>query len=188
MRFIVLTAALVAIIACSGSSDRQPARSPTPAPAAGSEHLRPPFTADELRAGLPVGTELVLRVEQADKPTLLQRWDFVAADESGCTIHSRILTEDGSLQTDAGKGTSTWAELEAHAHFPADRSTRADSTVTVTGGTFETWLFVVQPDKPGGPVKKFHFAKTMPGPPVLMEVIRGDETLMKMELVSRKEP
>jgi hypothetical protein len=163
----------------------EPAAATTDDPAA---HLPPPFTAAELRAGLPVGTEIVFKLEAAGQETQLQHWTFTAADDSGCTIAAKLLREDGSLISDEGEGTSSWAELESHAHFPAARSTRTESTVTVAAGTFDSWLFEVQPAAPDQPVKRLQFARTLPGPPVLMEVIAGGEVVMRMELLSRTQP
>lgn len=167
----------------------EPAAPAEPAGSAEPDYIAPPFTKDDLRTSIPAGTELKLRISAAGQPTVIQHWVFTASDASGCTIAARILAEDGTtLIKDEGEGTSTWAELETHGRFPAARTARTDASVDVEAGHFDTWLFVVQPEKPGGPIKKVHFARTLPGPPVLMEVTQGDELLMKMELVSRTQP
>lgn len=174
------------VVACSGTGS-----APGPAPEAAGPakpHLEPPFSAAELRAGLPAGTEIKLRVVAAGQPPVIQHWTFTAADEKGCTIHARILGADGSLIRDEGSGTSSWAELESHAHFPRDLTTRSDSTVEVPAGRFETWLFEVKPARPGDPLRRFHFAKELPGPPVSMEVIADGETALSMQLISRTGP
>jgi hypothetical protein len=150
--------------------------------------LPPPFTAAELRAGIPAGTEITLRVANAGAAPVITQRVFVAADERGCTIQSRVLAEDGSLVRDDGTATTTWEELESHAHFPAARTRRSESSVEVPAGRFATWLFEVLPDDPAGPTRRFHFAPELPGPPVSMEVVQGDTVVMTMELVSRTRP
>lgn len=151
-------------------------------------HLPPPFSAEALREGIPQGTEMVLRLETAGQPTVLQRWLFTAADAQGCTIHAWILSPEGEELSDEGEGRSTWAELESHAHFPARRTTRTDSSVSIAAGELDTWRFEVAPEAEGEPVKVFHFSPAHPGPPVLMEVRSGQEVLTRMELVSRSGP
>lgn len=148
-------------------------------------HVSPPFSAAELRAGLPAGTEIKLRVKTAALPAVIEHWTFTAVDDRGCTIHARVLDESGAVIRDEGSGTSTWAELESHAHFPKERTTRSESIARVPAGTFETWLFEVGPEKPDGPISRYHFAKTLPGPPILMEVISAGERVRSIELISR---
>lgn len=188
---------VLALPACGSSAppptDPAPPAATEPTPAPQPAHLAPPFDAAALQAGLPAGTELKLRITAAGQPTVIQHWVFTASDASGCTIHARILGEDGvTLIKDEGEGTSTWAELESHALFPAALTTRTDSSVDVEAGHFETWLFEVRPAERGGPIKKLHFARTLPGPPVLMQVIDqgtgGEQVTMTMELVSRTQP
>lgn len=189
-------------VACASGSNAPAPESPTTATearttasdgqaaAVGSEpeHVVPPFSAEQLRTGIPVGTEIRYRVESAGSPAVIQHWVFTAADERGCTIHSRVLAEDGSLIEDEGEGTSTWAELESHAHFPAATTTRSESTVEVPAGRFETWLFEVRPAEADAPVSRYHFARELPGPPVWMEVSKGGTVVRKMELLSRTQP
>jgi hypothetical protein len=95
------------------------------------------------------------------------------------------MSVDGAVVRDEGSGTTTWAELESHAHFPPARTTRTESSVQVPAGTFETWLFEVEPETPSGQRKRLHFARSMPGPPIWMEVTAGGKRVLLMELVSR---
>lgn len=189
MRIALCSILMISVGAC-GSHPAEPA---TPTESATPTEAKPapvdsdyvaPFSAADLREGLPAGTELRLRVETAGEPTVIQHWVFTAADAEGCTIHSRILAEDGTLISDEGEGTSKWVELSQHGQFPAARTTRTASSIDVAAGHFDTWLFVMKPAEPGGPIKRFHFAPSLPGPPVLMEVVNGDTVIMKMELLS----
>ena len=154
---LLILAALTCASCATRSSDSAPAQ-------AKADHLPPPFRAQELRAGIPRGTEIKLRVEERGKPPVIQHWVFTDVDDEGCTIHARMLAEDGSLLADEGSGRSTWAQLEAHGHFPAARTTRADSSIEVPAGRFDTWSFTVREDGREGSEKRLHFAPTLPGP------------------------
>lgn len=169
----------------SGCAGTAPTASPSTPAAKTSEHLPPPFSAAELRKGISAGTQMRFQVESAGSPTVIQEWLFRNVDDQGCTIAARILATDGSLISDNGTGTSTWAELESHAHFPAAHSTRRESTVVVPAGEFATWYFEVKSKGPGSPVSRFHFAKELPGPPVWMEVTKNGVVTTKMILLSR---
>lgn len=185
------------VMACGGASGSSATDLPAaatkssdaPAETANARaHVAPPFSADELRAGIPVGTEMRFRVESAGAPTVIQHWVFTDADATGCTIASRVLAEDGTLIKDEGSGTATWAELESHAHFPAATTNRTDSSVDVPAGHFDTWMFVVRPEDPDAPVRQYQFARELPGPPVWMEVTKGGSLVTRMVLLSRKQP
>jgi hypothetical protein len=53
----------------------------------------------------------------------------------------------------------------------------------VPAGHFDTWKYVVT--EPDGTVTTYQFARTLPGPPVRMEVRSSDTVVFSMELVSR---
>ncbi len=185
------------VMACGSASKPSASSAPgdatnsaaTPAEtAAAPTHVSPPFSAAELRAGIPAGTEMRFRVESAGAPPVIQHWVFTGTDAEGCTIAARVLAEDGTLIKDEGSGTSRWAELESHAHFPLATTTRTDSSVDVPAGHFDTWLFVVRPEDPEAPVRKYQFARELPGPPVWMEVTKGGSLVTRMVLLSRTQP
>lgn len=181
---------VLAITAC-GPAKAPPEAAPvatTPAEPAPTGHVAPPFTAADLAAGLPVGTELKLRVVAAGEPTVVQHWIWTESDAEGCTIRGLLLAEDGQTVLTDSAGRSSWAELETHAHFPAALTTMSESSIEVEAGTFDTWRFDVQAAGPGDPVKVYHFARTLPGPPVLMEHTLDGEVVLRMELVSRTQP
>lgn len=186
-----LLAVALVLTACASSdpSSATPSTSASPSASAavGDDFIAPPFTAEQIRAGLPVGTVLRLRIAKQGEPVTIEEWSFTAADDKGCTIHTIVFADDGSTQIeDQGSATSTWTELESHAHFPAALTTRTDGHIDMKAGTFDTWHFEVRSPEPNGPVKRMHFAKNLPGPPVVMEIVQGDTVLLDMQLVSRK--
>lgn len=191
MRFAAMGLALIVGGCGRGGADAArpdpgapPAAAAPASPAAGI--ATPPFSAEQIRQAMPVGTRIVLRIAMAGRPPVLEEMTVIAADRAGCTIHSRKLAEDGALVQDAGPTTATWSALESHAHFPARSTSRSDSTVTVPAGTFDTWLYVVSSGRANGEERRMHFARAWPGPPVSMEVVRGGATTMTMTMLSRE--
>ena len=163
-----------------------PIAEPAPAPAGAlAPHVH---TVEQLRASMPVGTVIRLRVRAAGAPEVEQRWEVTAADALGVTIASRVLGADGALLKDEGASTSTWAELYSHADFPADRTLVGPSSVDVPAGHFETVLYTVigTPEEGGRDfVKQLHFAKDLPGPPVYFTIVDGKGTTLEMTLLER---
>lgn len=179
------------LLTACGSSEQIPT-TPSSSPSASASaaepaFIAPPFTAEQIRAGLPAGTVIRLRIAKSGEPVTIEEWTFTAADEKGCTIHTIVFADDGTTQVeDQGSATSTWAELESHAHFPAALTTRTDGHLDMQAGTFDTWHFEVRSAEPNGPIKRMHFAKNLPGPPILMEIVQGDTVLLEMQVVSRR--
>lgn len=163
---------------------------PGPASPIAEPTLSPPVTLDQFRAAFPVGTHLRLSIAVPGQPTVEQRWTWTAADAEGCTIAATVHDADGTLLNDEGAAPTTWAELMTHAVFPASRTTREDASVDVPAGHFDTWLFTVRSTaKNGTPkVERHHFAREMPGPPVLYTVEEGGTEVFRMTLLERRSP
>ena len=157
---------------------------PTVAPAPAGELAPNPFTAEQLRNAFPVGTHIRFRIRSAGEPDVEERWTITAADASGMTIASQIFAADGTLVEDQGSGTSTWEEFHHHADFPASQTVREESSVDVPAGHFDTWLYTVV-DPASDTVKRYHFSKTLPGPPVFFSIQKGKGTVFEMILLER---
>jgi hypothetical protein len=180
--FFLLAACVRTPVPPAGAVSEAPAVAP-------AEPIAPrPFTMEQLRDGIPRGTVIRLRVETAGQPTVEQEWTFTAVDAASATIASKVFGADGSLVKDEGEGTSTWAELNEHASFPAARTTRVESAVEGPLGHVETWLYTVADTDEGGvPVtKRYQFAKTLPGPPVLFTIEREGVEVFRMTMVARR--
>jgi hypothetical protein len=177
----IITALALALAACASS----PAAPDGDAPALSPK----PFTAEQIRDAMPVGTLIRLRIVNQGAVTV-EEWHVTEANAESCTIASKILDEDGALLEDQGVGTSRWTELRDHASFQAASTGRSEDRVEVPAGAFDTWTYVVAaPDADGRPtVSTFHFAKSLPGPPVLMTVVVDGAELASMTLVERSSP
>jgi hypothetical protein len=191
------------LVACAGPPDPpvaappadSPPAAPAPAdsavkaaaPAATEATVSPPVTLEQFRAAFPVGTKIRLLIAAKGKPTEEQRWTWVKADNDGCVIATTVHDEKGTLIRDEGTNASKWTELLSHGSFPAAKTERSDSSIEVPAGRFETWLFTVRDQaKDGTPlVKRYHFAKTMPGPPVLFTIEGAGVEIFRMTMLER---
>ena len=158
-------------------------RTPTPPT---PDTVSPPVSLDEFRSAFPAETTLLVRYTH-DGETHEERWTWTRVDDVGCTIAGLTCDLDGNVVTDDGEATVTWAELMSHATFPADHTVRSDASIDVMAGHYDTWLYVVEETAEDGTptTSRFHFARTQPGPPVLMTVEQGGTELLRMELVER---
>lgn len=182
----MIAAALLFFLACA----QKPAAVATNAPVSeAAEAIAPrPFDADQLRAGIPQGTTIRLTVAQAGKPTVEQRWEFVSCTAESATIASKVYDTSGTLLEDEGVATSTWAELNEHATFPAAATVREDAVLDGPLGHLETWRYTVTSAGDDGVmlVKRYDFAKTLPGPPALFTIERQGEEILRMAMIERR--
>lgn len=205
MRPLLLPLLLLAACARSSVAPVAPVAPAAPPPAASSpvgpastdaeakgpeEVVSPPVTLEQFRAAFPVGTKIRLSIAAKGKPTEEQRWTWVNADKDGCVIATTVHDEAGKLVRDEGASPSKWTELLTHAVFPAAATERSDSSIEVPAGRFETWLFTVRGKaKDGTPVvKRYHFAKAMPGPPVLFTIENAGGEVLRMTMLERTSP
>lgn len=132
---------------------------------------------------MPVGTALRFRFEPAGKPAYVETWTVTAADAQSGTLATRREHADGRIETEP-PGTETWSNLAKHATFPASATTISDSDVTTPAGTFTTRLYVVKTDT--GAIHRYHFAPSLPGPPVQLEMERDGAITMTMTMIGRE--
>jgi hypothetical protein len=177
--------ALLLFLACA-HKDAAVAASPVEAAAAAQAMAPTPYTAAQLRDALPVGTVVVYRRVEAGNDPYLNRMTMVSADAVGCKIANAIVDEQGNVVADEGETEADWEELRKHAEFPVAAVQTSEDAVDVPAGHFDTWKYIVT--EPDGTVTTYQFARTLPGPPVRMEVRAHDTVVFSMELVSRTGP
>lgn len=146
-----------------------------------------PFDAVALAAGISQGTRIRLRVESAGEPTVEQRWEFSRCTSTDATIHSMVYDAEGTLLKDEGEDTTSWTDLERHASFPAANTERSEILSNGPLGPLEAWLYTVTVPGDDGVmlVKRFEFAKTFPGPPVLYTIERQGDEIFRMTMLER---
>ncbi|MDP2310026.1 MAG: hypothetical protein Q8P18_28670 [Pseudomonadota bacterium] len=185
-----------ALLACAPHPVASTAATSTAA-APAPDTISPPVTLDQFRAAFSVGTRIRLSIAASGAPIIEQRWTWTAVDDIGCTIATTLHDETGApmpadpaAPSDQGPLRHEWAELMGHAVFPAARTTMIESTVDVPAGHFATWLYTVQDTEADGTQKvtRYHFAQTMPGPPLLMITEVGGVEVFRMTMLERTQP
>jgi len=181
MRTRLLSTLLLAFVACRTAG---PEASPGVEPESGPP---PPFTAAEIRAGNPPGTERTFEIVHAQGPPRMQTVRFVEGPEDELA-HMRVTTTNAD-EPETFEATATWMELRNHASFPPDKTTRVPATWSTRAGDFEGWLYVVDDERDGQRVvSRYWFAHDEPGPPVLLEQEANGQTTMRSELTARERP
>lgn len=88
---------------------------------------------------------------------------FVDCDADGATIERKRLDADGQPTGPVDATRSTWAELQGHASFPADKTTIVADTLKLPSGVLDCLRYTVTD---GSNVDTFWFARSAPGMPV----------------------
>jgi len=153
-----------------------------------ADRLPAPYSADELRAANPEGTELIFRLREPGGPWLIQMMRFVQADAQGATIETYRTDAAGELPDEAmSVDVASWRELRDHASFPRVGTARRRSDCVVPAGKFDCWLYTVV-DADNDLTSHFYFADGRPGPPVRWSTLVGGRTTLEMELVEVRRP
>lgn len=141
----------------------------------GTGLLPTPFTADEIRAGCPDGRFIRLLVEPAQGEPFERVNRFVEGDEAGAIIERWRVGADGGVDGGIERERSTWLELQEHAAFPADRTTRSREVLELPIGRVDCVRYETRRE-PGAesPVATFWFALGHAGMPVRFDVPTPD--------------
>lgn len=182
---LLALAATLALVFASGCA----APAPTPFPAADVPGMAPPpYTAAEIRDHHPHGSSVVmLTTDGAGEMVTRQRTVFLEPDATGVRIELfNVDAKNASLGEAVNGGRGSWADLRAHAHFPAASTTLSHSEVSTPAGDFDCWCYTVVATLPDGAVQEmeFHFAVGEPGPPVLMVSRRDGLEVQRMTMVA----
>ena len=177
---IAARAALSTALLLSACETPAPAREVPPWPESGAGPT--PYSAEQIRAAHPDGTEVCWQMTQDGERGPDQWMHFCECDEDGVTVR-QWAERAGEVIGAPAEQRSTWAELRDHARFDAELTTREAATVTVAAGTFSCWLYTVREVARPGVVQQYYFAHARPGPPVLYVLTSDGEEQLRMELV-----
>lgn len=190
---------VVAVLAACGPKTPV-AAAPVPAPveaavevaaeaSAEAEMLPPQFDADALRAGLVQGTVIRYRMSaEFQEGAWVEEWTVTAADDTGCTLHTRKFGPDGVTVVEEDDHTQTWAELSRHGAYPAATTTRTESSIDVAGQHLATVYYEQLGIDAEGTNVRTHFSPAHVGPPVWTQMSVGDDVIFEMELLSYAAP
>lgn len=181
---------LILLLACGPKNPSAPtasAPSTEVAEVAAPANLPTPYTAEQIRDAMPVGTRVRFRVEAAGQPTVEKTMVVTAADVSTGTFTSQTVDPaSGAVLQEEGSSAYPWAELREHAAFPVSQTARSDAEIELPMGRHATWVYTVT--DPAGPVTTYWFATTLPGPPVQMVVSQGGAEVMRMTMIEHSVP
>ncbi len=166
-----------------------PAASPE-AGAEATEMLPTPFTAEQIREGMPVGLVFDWS-ETKEGATSHVRWTVIAADEATVTIRFDGIDADGQLlEGEAAEKTFPFAELREHALFASALAARSETRARTAVGRGKAWTYVVRSPEGIEPasVTAFTFLQALPGPPAHMATKVGDVVFHELTQVRRSGP
>ena len=167
---LLLAAAAVALTSagCGPSA-------PQPSTAADDVAAPYPFTVFDIRAGCPLGRVIEYRIETAGEPTRIERWAFTPIDLDSVNVTTTTFDAEGKAVGAPTTESAKWAELHEHARFPRAQTTISNESISLPAGTFDAMKYVVTK---GDEVKTVWFARSLPGPPVKLEVTKGGQAVM----------
>lgn len=170
--------ALLPLLAVLGCGPKRPSASAAPIP---------PFTADQIQAGMPTGLVLRFVLSAPGEPPRVTSWHV--EDQTAASVTVRYDEPSGG-QVRSAVRQHTWAELEARAHFPVVATTWQDGPLTLAGTTYpRSRTYVVHRVEDGHPIEEQHtFSLDHPGPPVLTRTLRHGEEQVRVVLVERHLP
>jgi hypothetical protein len=176
----------VLAIGCGGDIQPEQPQAPDIGDQTQSAVMEFPFTADEIRDEWVTG--LILNVRRSHpEGTSFERWTVVNADERGADIEYVTTDGSGNAIGEPRIEHTTWVELRDHASFPATHSTREWVSRSTQIGDLEGWLYRVS-DPETGTVQEFFFAAKVPGAPVQMRILDGEDTVYELEQLMRMRP
>lgn len=149
-----------------------------------SGHAPTPFSADEIRKSCRVGVWRLYRVTAVGRRPSYRILRFERAVEAGVIVVSAMTDMKGRPFGEQRRVKALWKGLQSHASFRAHATTIRTERRTTPAGTFECWRYDVVGRVAGRrEVKRFWFAKSLPGPPVdLVRRVEG-RLVQRMTLV-----
>lgn len=189
---VILSILLLALTGCAAektTTNEAPANAEPPAPPVAEVMpnevdkedptlLRRPFTPEEIRDEWQAGLTITFLMKFPSREES-QRWTVKSADEEGCEIEFAVLDENGEVVGEPNVQRSTWVELRDHANFKAESATFRNQTRLTELGELEGWFYEVRGDEVGI-VNEYFFAKSLPGAPVHMRVLKDGEIISEM--------
>lgn len=142
-------------------------------------HAPTPFTADEIRAGCPLGRTITLSVD-GDGGSFLRTIRFLAVDADGADQESLATTKEGERLGEPSTARTSWVELQEHASFPSDATVIEVEALNTPLGRLECRVYEVDQD---GEKSRFWFAVDRPGMPVKIQTHVGERVTSTVTMI-----
>jgi hypothetical protein len=173
-------AAFALATACGGAPPPPPAAPIAEATDATAPY---PYSVTEIRLGCPLGRTLEYRIEKAGAAPIVERWVFTPLDGDTVKIATTTFDAMGNPVGEPASESAKWTELHEHARFPHAATRISNESLTVPAGTFDVMKYVVTK---GDEVNTYWFARTLPGPPVKRETVKGGQTVLTMTMQANR--
>lgn len=151
----------------------------------GSTYAPPPFPAQLIRAATGEGRSWHFRTTEPGKPATERLLRFAEVGAEGAAFESVAMVNGASSGAPQRQQVS-WEDLEGHAHYAENATVVDDAVVEVPAGRFRCVRYTVKGE--GGARMVAWFAATLPGPPVLQVLWRGEREVSRTELLSYTVP
>ncbi len=197
MRTLPIVLPLALLLGCGGNPPPAPVVSPdledapekltvqVDAPIDGM--LPPPFSVEQVRTSLTVGTRMRYRSQKSGEPAELLDWVVTAADESAVTIEVTRRDEGGAALAEPTSRQTAWQEMVDKTRYPAGLTGQGGERLDTPAGVLDTRRYSVStPD--GSRKNTYWFAERYPGPSVRMIALRDGEEVGRVELIERTSP
>jgi hypothetical protein len=99
------------------------------------------------------------------------------------TVTTTTFDSEGKSVGAPTTESDKWTALHEHARFPRSATTISNESLALPAGTFDAMRYVVTK---GDVVKTYWFARSLPGPPVKMEVVKDGKTVMTMTMQANR--
>ena len=146
-------------------------------------HAPTPFLAEEIRMGSPVGRTIRLLVEVEGSEPFVRVQRYVWTNERSATTERWRETVEGAPIGRLEDRDTSWRELQAHASFPADKTTIEPDTIETPLGLVDCLRYTV---REGETVKRLWFARHLPGTPVKVVVKEGGRVVSTVTMTANE--
>jgi hypothetical protein len=148
--------------------------------------LPTPFTADEIRAGCPDGRIIRMQIEVDGRVVGTRTHRYRDGDAEGTTTESQSFDGDGGPIGLAETERSTWLELQRHASFETDRTTRVAEALDGPLGRLECLHY--RRTNQDGSTSDFWFAHAAPGMPIRYRTVAHGRVTTEVVLIENVIP
>lgn len=135
----------------------------------GPDILPTPFTADEIREAARGVKTIRMLVEEPDGTAVLRVNRFRDSDADGATLERWQSGPTGIIEGEITSSRVTWAQLQAHAAFPADSTVLSSESLELPIGRVDCLRYDVR-ESADAAAETFWFAVAHPGMPVRYEL------------------
>lgn len=151
-----------------------------------ADHAPTPFSAAEIRAACVDGTWIRFKVETPGAPSSFLVFRFLSGGREEVSVTSSLFDASDHLLGEPSAKRQKWTGLQSHASFPEAQVRIDPADFDSFRGRLDGWLYTVREMREGKAVlTRYAFARSLPGPPVLLEEFTEGALTRRMTMVGR---